>query len=72
MAERVKGSLMGCRIFYFSLNALFFIAVLLYKTDLSENLIYSFFIYLPLSIVAAVLFVKAGTNPGFVETNNDA
>lgn len=69
--EHVRMSLMGCRVFYFSLYGLFYLAVVLYPNDLTSNLLYTLLYYLPITVVATTLFVKAGENPGFVDETKE-
>ncbi len=69
--EHVRMSLIGCRIFYFSLYALFYLAVALYPNDLTNSLKYTLFYYLPITVVATTLFIKAGDNPGFVDETKE-
>lgn len=69
--ERVQMSLMGCRMFYFSVYGLFYLACLLYPNELKSNLIYTLFYYLPITSIAITLFIKAGNNPGFVDETKE-
>lgn len=69
--EHVRMSLMGCRVFYFSLYGLFYLAVVLYPNDLTSNLLYTLLYYLPITMVATTLFIKAGENPGFVDETKE-
>jgi hypothetical protein len=65
--EHVRQSLAACRIFYCLLYAFFYLAVVLYPNQLKSNLLYTFLYYLPVSVIAVTLFIKAGENPGFVD-----